>query len=367
MAYAIPPERPRNWDDWGDGFVCLLAGGPAEQFIPDQAKRACADLGLPLIVCDPLDITTAKRASILILYTDSYGNLGLPYSLAARVQKQIPIIVVYKKGAPEFEIAVAHYFAKYGFAKHGAIEFDNSPIVAQLRDAIAENFSRVQVTYLAQRRGWNKGTRDGVLEEFTYDRFPAPLQHHTPGSTAWIQRSRVLVMECYDALVEDYQNQVARGSQLAQDIINRAGYTTFPIPLQDIVEDHGLRSRSAHLDGLSGRIKIIGGTGYIEFNQDEPVTRQNFTIAHEFGHWAMNHGQVCFRSASSHWVLRPKEGSADAFAACLLMPAQLIKREFETLKELGYAYDAIVHEMAEACHVGERAMRRRLRDLGLLS
>ncbi|HEU5348453.1 MAG TPA: ImmA/IrrE family metallo-endopeptidase [Ktedonobacterales bacterium] len=288
-------------------------------------------------------------------------NRGWPYFVAVRAQASgIPVIVLHRSAALSVEIEAAHLLAG-----RSVIAFDTAPIVEQLRDAIAENFSRVQVTYLAERRGWVKGMRGGVLEAFTYDRFPVPLLPHTPGDRAWIQRSRVLVMQCYDALIADYQTQVARATKLADDIINNAGYTTFPIPVEKIVKDHGLIIRRVHLDNLSGRIKNIGETGYIEVNEDERATRQSFTIAHEFGHWAMSHGQDCFRSASTEWVLRPTEDSADAFAASLLMPTRLIKREFERLKELGHTYDAIVRDMARACHVGERAMRRRLRDLGL--
>ena len=84
-------------------------------------------------------------------------------------------------------------------------------------------------------------------------------------------------------------------------------------------------------EDVSGSIEIEGGKPVIYVNNDHPVTRQRFTIAHELGHWFCGHltdrdGKIidnaeCKRSAE--WDMRERE--ANKFAAELLMPSRLLK------------------------------------------
>ncbi|MCG1041698.1 ImmA/IrrE family metallo-endopeptidase [Mycetohabitans sp. B8] len=64
----------------------------------------------------------------------------------------------------------------------------------------------------------------------------------------------------------------------------------------------------------------------IEFNASEPALRQRFTIAHELGHFALNHGPR-FRDSTENFSLANDdliEAEANKFAAELLMPAAVV-------------------------------------------
>lgn len=65
----------------------------------------------------------------------------------------------------------------------------------------------------------------------------------------------------------------------------------------------------------------------IEFNSNDAVTRNRFTIAHELGHYVLGHNNV-YRDTSLSWIDytgREEEISANNFAAELLMPEEQIR------------------------------------------
>jgi hypothetical protein len=59
----------------------------------------------------------------------------------------------------------------------------------------------------------------------------------------------------------------------------------------------------------------------ITVNSDQALVRQRFTIAHELGHFVMH---------SSHGADDDSERQADVFAGALLIPRDLLRREFAT-------------------------------------
>jgi Zn-dependent peptidase ImmA (M78 family) len=106
-------------------------------------------------------------------------------------------------------------------------------------------------------------------------------------------------------------------------------------------------------------------------NQSDPPYRKRFTIAHELGHHflhLLSDGEFVdskvdlFRdsetdvSPESIEQRRP-EIQANQFAAALLMPADLVKREYSPTPNL--------EELARKFNVSEAAMGFRLTKLGL--
>jgi Zn-dependent peptidase ImmA (M78 family) len=67
--------------------------------------------------------------------------------------------------------------------------------------------------------------------------------------------------------------------------------------------------------------------------------RRRFTIGHELGHWVLHqqgqttifcrHGQIEEEAGEDRPPLDPIEEEANQFAAALLMPAELLRREYE--------------------------------------
>ena len=125
---------------------------------------------------------------------------------------------------------------------------------------------------------------------------------------------------------------------LAKKLIKDARVKEAPVSLQVIVEhlqkDFDLTvSRvdlSAGVSGLLVRCNDLDGEYYaIGFNQNEPWCRRRFTIAHEIGH--MLFGHVCFKNKG---LKDDNEKEADVFAAELLIPTTLIKKDFQKLPDV---------------------------------
>lgn len=93
--------------------------------------------------------------------------------------------------------------------------------------------------------------------------------------------------------------------------------------------------------------------------------RRRFTLAHELGHWVCQYQQgqaeprYCRSEEIGVGVGRKLEREANAFAAELLMPAPLVRREAVALK-------LNVHALAHRFEVSLPAIRVRLEHLSLL-
>jgi hypothetical protein len=152
--------------------------------------------------------------------------------------------------------------------------------------------------------------------------------------------------------------------------------TTLPVPLSDIassgygllvrdVEDLTLAPGCPKLDEdetLSGL--LLPGRAEIWVNAVEArewPTRRRFTIGHELGHWIMHrdHSQTIF--CRSKAVQPDEDDDADApdieeeasmFAAALLMPAEMLRREYERNRDFPH--------LCELFQASGAAMGRRL-------
>jgi Zn-dependent peptidase ImmA (M78 family) len=114
----------------------------------------------------------------------------------------------------------------------------------------------------------------------------------------------------------------------------------------------------------------------IGVNRDQPNVRQRFTIAHEIGHLALHKGRpiVLDMSIRVNWRQDLPEAAsvreeieANAFAAALLMPSDLVAarvRDFTRGRE-GIDDKALTVKLARAFMVSPEAMTYRLISLGL--
>lgn len=128
---------------------------------------------------------------------------------------------------------------------------------------------------------------------------------------------------------------------------------SLPVPIEDIADTHlGLLVRDVEdlavapgaprLTGdqaLSGLLLPERGEIWVDAGESrEWPARRRFTIAHELGHWRLHrHGDeavYCRSSAvdsdvvSVRPALAAPEEEANAFAAAVLMPAQLIRDQY---------------------------------------
>src|SRR3989338_10345703 len=104
-------------------------------------------------------------------------------------------------------------------------------------------------------------------------------------------------------------------------------------------------------DKVSGMLVMVDESATIGYNNSQHWHRRRFTIAHEIGHLLMGH--VCNNDPNDH-----REKEANEFAAELLMPLSILKKDFQQIK--------VLKTLAEKYIVSEEAMCRHLMYCRLL-
>lgn len=126
--------------------------------------------------------------------------------------------------------------------------------------------------------------------------------------------------------------------QAAKDILEKNHISAPPIDIQEIVANEGLAlgvSTFGEDTDVSGFInlekKVIIVSAY------DSIQRQNFTIAHELGHWIFHQNEI--QKDKNLVILYRKnileeknylEQEANCFAANLLVPASFLERYADT-------------------------------------
>ena len=124
-------------------------------------------------------------------------------------------------------------------------------------------------------------------------------------------------------------------------------------------------------DDVAGFFVMTDTQRVITVNKSNPTTRKRFTIAHEIGHCILHSKEqpifidktprMMFRNTASSTGEVFKEREANAFAAALLIPKDLLEREIDS------APSDITHAisfLADKFKVSENAMSFRLSNLG---
>ncbi len=155
-----------------------------------------------------------------------------------------------------------------------------------------------------------------------------------------------------------------------------------PIRVEQIAREVlGINIIKAPLDDdLSGFLYLQGDSAIIGVNKKHHVHRRRFTVAHELGHLLLHREGtkkegafidktplVLRRDPLSSAGVDPLEVEANAFAAELLMPRELVEEDFNRLLEnplLGE--EEIVKNLAKKYKVSEQAMAIRLSQLGYI-
>jgi Zn-dependent peptidase ImmA (M78 family) len=110
----------------------------------------------------------------------------------------------------------------------------------------------------------------------------------------------------------------------------------------------------------SGYYRMLDGQPTIEYNVTEPPVRQRFTVAHEIGHFALDHQDSPRDTGNFQSSGDVREQQANRFAAELLMPASLVTHYYNS----GLASN--VEGLANIFGVSRDAMGYRLINLRLL-
>lgn len=164
----------------------------------------------------------------------------------------------------------------------------------------------------------------------------------------------------------------------AKTILQQTNSYYLPVPVDVVAHRLGLKVEAAQLgENVSGLLVIVEGKGIIGYNSSHPEVRQRFTIAHEIGHYILHqeqdslfidkkYGAAYRRDEQSSLGEKPREIQANRFAAALLMPEDLVEKEFVRSEfDLGDEYALI--ELARKFRVSSQAMAFRLANLGLIN
>lgn len=134
-------------------------------------------------------------------------------------------------------------------------------------------------------------------------------------------------------------DETGRGNHarvVAQAYIRKYDIQDPPTPIHQMIEAEGLTiapmrwGTDSPLDGL-----LVCNKRVIALNMDKPPRRQRFSLAHELGHYALNHNylkqlepaiDLDHPPARVHPAHDPFEAEANEFANELLVPLQLLKR-----------------------------------------
>jgi Zn-dependent peptidase ImmA (M78 family) len=165
----------------------------------------------------------------------------------------------------------------------------------------------------------------------------------------------------------------------AERVLEKIGAVSAPVPVEQIALRLGARVSYKPFEGdLSGLIYREARRVVIAIKASDPTTRQRFTIAHEIGHLRLHPGRPIIvdrfvrlgnkRDIRSGLAIDREEIEANAFAAHLLMPADLIRIETERRlkKSKTWTSKSFVSDMASGFHVSLQAMAYRLQNLGIL-
>jgi len=165
----------------------------------------------------------------------------------------------------------------------------------------------------------------------------------------------------------------------ANEILKDFGDINAPIPIKKVIKKLGIKIKPEYLgDEISGVLVIENGRSIIGYNSSEPNVRQRFTLAHELGHHVLhistNTTEKLFvdKMYRRNEVLsareKKQETQANVFASRVLMPENLIKKEFKIiLNSLDLLTDEdIINKMASKFKVSTISMTWRLSNLNLI-
>jgi Zn-dependent peptidase ImmA (M78 family) len=150
-----------------------------------------------------------------------------------------------------------------------------------------------------------------------------------------------------------------------------------PVPVEELARFAGAKIRYKPFPGeLSGMVhRRPDGNAVIGVNSLHLLTRRRFTIAHELGHLILHKDEklhvdegaaIGFRTPESSLAVDDNEIEANQFAAELLMPQDLIRRDLKKLPS-DIEPETAVAQLARRYQVSIQAMTIRLNGLGVLA
>ncbi|HAT3994129.1 TPA: ImmA/IrrE family metallo-endopeptidase [Elizabethkingia anophelis] len=162
-----------------------------------------------------------------------------------------------------------------------------------------------------------------------------------------------------------------------QEYIDENAYffQELPINLEELIKKEGINVINYPFeDDISGVLVIEEDNVTIGINKKSINVRKRFTLAHELGHYKLHTQKskmfmdnVFFRKKSEGYTSKEEkiEKEANYFAANILMPESLVKKEIIELS-CDLHDDSTIASLANKFEVSSSAMTFRLINLGLI-
>lgn len=157
---------------------------------------------------------------------------------------------------------------------------------------------------------------------------------------------------------------------MARKLLKKHGIAAPPVAVEAVIAAEGfLLEEVGYPDGTAGESWWDGTTGCVAISRILRRNRRRFTLAHELGHLVLRHHQLRLQDTSFLdpplrepeeiiWEPRdPVEVEANQFAAELLMPLALFKKEWQASGD--------VKQLAARYQVSEEAAWWRIRGFPL--
>lgn len=152
--------------------------------------------------------------------------------------------------------------------------------------------------------------------------------------------------------------------------------TKLPIRIDEIIKEERIVVEERALSNdMSGLLIIKGDSKMIGVENSHSNVRQRFTLAHELGHFVLHSQeskvftdvQLLFKRQSDGYSSREEkmEQEANYFAANILMPENLVKREVVKM-QYDLHDDANIEKLAVMFDVSLISMTYRLTNLGII-
>lgn len=176
------------------------------------------------------------------------------------------------------------------------------------------------------------------------------------------------------------KDSILQAQKKADLLLNDVGVNEAPIDIKKICNYLHLKIVEIDFnnDQVSGLLKLKNKLGepVIAVNKDHHKHRQNFTIAHEIGHFVLHNVQelhvdvdnvdkMYFRDEKSSLATNLKEIQANKFAAELLMPTEMLKTDLRNMiahSKMDNS-DSIIASLADKYEVSKQAMLIRIGSL----
>ena len=157
----------------------------------------------------------------------------------------------------------------------------------------------------------------------------------------------------------------------ASALLKRHSLMETPVDIFSLVDDEGITLVIDEMeDDHSGFLLVENGRATIAINESHHPNRQRFTAAHELGHLTLHAkdedrffvDKAFNRGPSASQGTHREEIEANRFAAALLMPEKLVRKDVGDNE----ITDLDIYKLSLRYGVSEQAMTLRLVNLGII-